>query len=290
MHTTATGQRFEPAAVARIFALTQGHPWLVNALAERITEEDVVDRAVAVTVRHVESARESVVTERRTHLDALVRRLREPVVQKVLDPMIAGTAADVLEEDLAQVVDLGIVRIHDGSAEIANPIYREAIPRALTYVRQVQILIDPAALVRADGSLDLPSVMSAWQTFWREEGHLAAAGLAYREAAPHLMLMAFLQRVVEGEGRLERVYALGRGALDLVVEWRGARHAIEARVRHETHIDARALAHAARVFDQAGLPEGWLVLFDPGSSVPWERRLTMRTVEVGSKKVHVMGC
>jgi hypothetical protein len=104
------------------------------------------------------------------------------------------------------------------------------------------------------------------------------------------MLMAFLQRVVEGEGRLERMYALGRGALDILVEWRGARYAVEARVRHETHTEARAFAQAARTFDQAGLSEGWLVLFDPHSSLPWDRRLTTRTLEVGSKKVHVVGC
>jgi hypothetical protein len=291
-HTAATGQRFEPAAVARIFALSQGHPWLVNALAERITEEDVIDRAVAVTDAHVESARESVVTARRTHLDTLVRRLRDPVVQRILDPMIAGagTPADVGEEDLAQVIDLGLVCIRGGSVEIANPIYCEAIPRSLTYVRQVQIPLEAAAFVRPDGSLDLPGVMSAWQIFWREDGHLAAAGLPYRESGPHLMLMAFLQRVVEGEGRVERTYALGRGALDLVVEWRGARYAVEARVRHETRTEARALSQAAQTLEQVGLPEGWLVLFDLQSSLPWDRRLTARTLEVGSKKVHVVGC
>ena len=34
--------------------------------------------------------------------------------------------------------------------------------------------------------------MRAWQKFWRQDGHLAASGFAYREAGPHLMLMAFL--------------------------------------------------------------------------------------------------
>jgi hypothetical protein len=45
------------------------------------------------------------------------------------------------------------------------------------------------------------------------------------------MMMAFLQRIVNGGGRVEREYALGRRALDLVVEWRGARHAIEVKLR-----------------------------------------------------------
>ena len=32
------------------------------------------------------------------------------------------------------------------------------------------------------------------------------------------MLMAFLQRIVNGGGHVEREYGLGRGALDLILE------------------------------------------------------------------------
>ena len=48
------------------------------------------------------------------------------------------------------------------------------------------------------------------------------------------MLMAFLQRIVNGGGRIEREYGLGRGALDLLIEWRGQRHAIEVKLRRDT--------------------------------------------------------
>jgi len=41
------------------------------------------------------------------------------------------------------------------------------------------------------------------------------------------MLMAFLQRIVNGGGRVEREYGLGRGSLDLMIFSQGARHAIE---------------------------------------------------------------
>jgi hypothetical protein len=73
--------------------------------------------------------------------------------------------------------------------------------------------------VRPDGSLDVDKLLAAFQVFWRKDGHLAAEGFGYREAGPHLMLMAFLQRIVNGGGRVEREYGLGRGALDLLVFW-----------------------------------------------------------------------
>jgi hypothetical protein len=43
----------------------------------------------------------------------------------------------------------------------------------------------------------------------------------YTEAFPHLLLMAFLQRVTNGHGRIEREYAAGSGRMDLAVEYNG---------------------------------------------------------------------
>ncbi len=291
-HGAATGQRFEPAAAARIHELSQGHPWLVNALADQIVEHDLRDRSAPVTAAHVDAAKETIIQERRTHIDALIDRLHDARVRRILDPMLAGerVTGDALHGDLAYTMGLGIVRIQDGHVEIANPIYREVLPRALSYEQQIQIVETSAAFVRADGSLDVPKLMAAWQVFWREDGHLAAAGFSYQEAGPHLMLMAFLQRIVNGGGRVEREYGLGRGALDLVIEWRGARYLIEMKLRRDTQTEERALAQVRGYLDKAGLDEGWLVVFDLRAARSWEERLTLRTVEEKGKRVHVVGC
>jgi hypothetical protein len=291
-HTEHAGQRFEPDAVERIFYLSQGHPWLVNAIADQIVNRDVEERAVAVTEAHVEAAKETIIVERRSHVDSLVARLREPRVLRILDPMLAGAEApaDLLDDDLAYAVGLGIVSVRAGRAEIANPIYRELIPRALTWVRQVTLNQESSWYVRADGSLDVPKLMAAFQGFWREHGHVAAEGFAYREAGPHLMLMAFLQRVVNSGGRIEREYGLGRGALDLMVVWGGARHAIEVKLRRDEHTEGRGLEQIARYLDASGLGEGWLVLFDLRKEPPWEQKLFVREVESEGKRVHLVGC
>jgi Endonuclease NucS len=171
-----------------------------------------------------------------------------------------------------------------------HPLYREVIPRALSFEQQVQIVAEAAPFLRPDGGLDMARLLDAWQTFWREDGHLAAEGFGYRESGPHLMLMAFLQRVINGGGRVEREYGLGRGALDLLVEWRGARHAIEVKLRRDTETEAEAVEQVTRYLDAAGLDEGWLVMFDLRSTSPWEQRLTTRTVESNGKRVFIVGC
>jgi hypothetical protein len=291
-HTDQTGQRFEPEAVERVWYLSQGHPWLVNAMADQVVNRDVEDRAVAVTAEHVEAAKETIIVERRTHIDSLLARLREDRVRRILEPMLAGgeTADDVLDDDFAYVCGLGLVRAQRGRFEIANPVYREVVPRALTYVRQMQINQDASWYLRADGGLDMPKLMAGWQKFWRKDGHLAAAGFAYREAGPHLMLMAFLQRIVNSGGRVEREYGLGRGALDLMLFWRDERHAIEVKLRRDTETEQDALEQIGRYLDSAGLREGWLVMFDLRKELSWEDRLYVRVVESEGKRVHLVGC
>ncbi|WP_437878884.1 AAA family ATPase [Sorangium sp. So ce513] len=291
-HTAATGQRFEPEAVRRIWELGQGHPWLTNAMADQIVRRDVRDHAVPITPAHVEAAKETLILERRSHIDSLIARLREPRVRRVLDPMLAGgqTAGDVLDDDFSYVLGLGLIRFHGGRFEIANPIYREVVPRALTFIRQAQIPAEPAAYVRADGSLDMGKLFTDWQAFWRKDGHLAAEGFGYRESGPHLMLMAFLQRVVNGGGRVEREYGLGRGALDLMICWRDERHAIEVKVRRDTETEVDALDQVTRYLDHAGLGEGWLVMFDLRKERSWAERLFVREVAHRGKTVRIVGC
>ena len=80
------------------------------------------------------------------------------------------------------------------------------------------------------------------------------------------------------------------GALDLLVEWRGARYAIEVKLRRDTETEERALEQVTRYLDTAGLDEGWLVMFDLRSTLPWEQRLSTRTVEANGKRVFVVGC
>ncbi len=291
-HTADTGQRFEPEALALIHELSAGHPWLVNALADQCTRRDVTDRSVAITAAHVESAKETLIQERRTHLDSLLARLREDRVRRVLDPMIAGgtIAADVLDDDLAYVAGLGLLRLDRGGWVIANPIYREVIPRTLTFPTQTTLAHPTQWYVTASGLLDVPKLMAAWQTFWRKDGHLAAEGFTYRESGPHLLMMAFLQRVVNGGGRIDREYALGKGALDLLVTWKGQRVAIELKIRRDTETEDEALDQVCRYLDALDLAEGWLVLFDLRRTAPWTERLYQRTEVVGERTVHVVGC
>ncbi|MBI5546721.1 MAG: AAA-like domain-containing protein [Deltaproteobacteria bacterium] len=290
-HTAKTGQRFEPAAVESIYDLSRGHPWLVNAMADQVVNRAVEDRSVSVTPADVESAKETLILQRRTHIDSIVARLREERVRRVVEPMLTGGsfARDVLDDDLSYVAGLGLIALREGKWVIANRIYAEVVPRALTFVQQTSLDQNPAWYVRSDGRLDIVKLMTAFQEFWRKDGHLAAEGFAYREAGPHLLLRAFLQRVVNGGGRIEREYGLGRGALDLMVFFKDERFAIEVKLRRGRETEKDALKQVSGYLERAGLKEGWLVLFDLRKRALWKKKLLRRHRKVRGKRVHVIG-
>lgn len=70
-------------------------------------------------------------------------------------------------------------------------------------------------------------LLQEFQTFWREHSEVWEIKADYTEAIPHLLLLAFLQRLFNGSGRITREYAAGRGRMDLLVEYAGQSFIIE---------------------------------------------------------------
>ena len=93
---------------------------------------------------------------------------------------------------------------------IANRIYREVIPRQLTYSAQLTINQGSHWYTDPSGCLDMDKLLTAFQQFFRKHSEHWSGGFDYAESGPQLLLQAFLQRIVNGGGRVEREYGLGR--------------------------------------------------------------------------------
>lgn len=299
-HTGDTGQEFTPGAVERVYYWTQGQPFLVNALAYQCVgyARQLDDPRIegTVTAEHIDGAKEKLIVSRTTHLDSLAYRLKEAWVAPIVRAILLGDERiEYDNDDFQYVVDLGLVRRGGAGAVIANPLYREVLARQLSYNEQMNLPLPWWRWRTADGGLDVPALMHEFQQWWRRDAGIieAAASDGYVEAAAHLAFMGFLQRVVNGEGRVYREYAAGTGRIDILVEYSGHRHAIELkRVRPNDSMESTreaGMGQLCRYLDTVGLQEGWLVIFDQRRDRSWDERIWTDDVVAGGKTVHLIG-
>jgi len=276
-HTEATGQKFTPEAVQRAFEASQGQPWLVNALAREVTRKMRVPVSEPITDGHMETAVERLIVSRATHLDSLAARLNEPPVKRIIEPMIAGTTPSVdlaYNDDASYVRDLGLIKL-GRSLQIANPIYQEVVVRVLTEQIESIIEVDPRSFVTPEGRLDFELLLEEFTGFWGLHGEILSREHSYSEAACQLVFMAWLHRVVNGGGTIDREYAVGRGRIDILVrrplpdgteQW----EAVEMKVHRKGRTDpeTRGLIQLDGYLRRMGLSSGTLIVFDQRAPMP----------------------
>ncbi len=303
-HTAETGQPFTPDAQEAVWTQTRGQPWLVNALANGACFDNQAlrdDRSRPVTADAIAAVREELIINRVTHLTYLADKLREERVRLVIEPLLTGRERRAARRDVEYARDLGLIA-RDAPVRVANPIYAEVIPRELTWDAQEDLDQDAAPFVQADGSLNVALLLTEFQSFFRRHSEHWRNRFDYEEAWPQLLLQAFLQRVVNGGGRIEREYALGSGRVDLLIVWplpdrapaeRAQEVAVECKVvrerdRLERVID-EGVAQTARYVERCGAEAGHLVVIDCRENRSWEQKVFHHRRGAGAAAVEVWG-
>jgi len=297
--TDETGQQITQEALDYVYDQSRGQPWIVNSLFKRTTLHILGEESTqTVTLEEVMQARQQMIMSRETHLDALAYRLEDPGIRSVIEPIITGEPDNNMarSEAFRICLDLGLVALEDNTPVIANPIYREIIARNLTYGQQLAISTPEWQWEKPDGSLDMDKMLQEFQSFWRENSELweTKSTSGYKEAFPHLLLMAFLQRVLNGGGNIERDCAAGRGRMDLRIDYNQHRYIIEIKLLRSYHSPVafrkKGLMQALKYRDRYGAQTpAYLIIFDrrpESKSKPWDEKITWEIDE----GVKVLGC
>ena len=178
---------------------------------------------------------------------------------------------------------------------IANQIYQEIIPRELTFSTQLTITHQPAWYIQTDGRLDIDKLLSAFQQFFREHSESWIQRFDYKEAGPQLLMQAFLQRIVNSGGRVEREYGLGRRRTDLLVIWPYPggvqKSVIELKIRYgafEKTLE-EGLSQTWAYMDSCDTEEGHLVIFDRDADKAWEEKVFRRSASHRGTAITVWG-
>lgn len=306
-HTNETGQKFDEACFPLVWNATEGQPWLVNALAREATwsMKENRDRSVVITPEIMYRAQENLIYRRDTHIDLLIDKLKEPRVKRVIEPILANNdeAEDSLvpNDDVLYVQDMGLIKVEKGKPRrIANGIYREIIPRELTWSTQDALIQEPQWYQNADGSINMEKLLLDFQQFFRENSDAWIGKFDYAEAGPQLLLQCFLQRIVNGGGYIDREYGLGRKRTDLLIrkplsEGYGGpvqRIVLELKIKRGAleKVINEGLIQTVEYMDRVGsVDEGHFIIFDRSKTKTWEERIWHKSYEYQGRQIMVWG-
>ena len=300
-HTKLTEQVFESDAEEFIFEQTQGQPWLVNAVACECVEKICkFDYSIPITKEMAKQAIHNIVLARGTHFDSLMERLKEPRVRRIIQPLMLGESfIDRSSDDFLYTRDLGLIKeCGDKIVSPSNPIYAEIMVRALSWNIQAELIskkeYDMPKYIK-EGKIDMNYLLGEFQDFWRKNSEIHKerfnkAIFDYVEAAPHLTLQAFLQRVINGGGHIHREFALGTGRADLCIEYKGYDYPMELKLYEGPESISDGLKQIDKYIDRCNSSEGWLIVFDRAASKSWDEKIYMREETVNGKKVTIFGC
>ena len=302
--TEETGQKITTEALDYIYEQSWGQPWIVNSLFQRATMRILKEENYeTVTIDHILAAREQMIQARETHLDALGTRLRDPKIKRVIELILTGSYDPDMgrtNPDVELAMDLGLIKWEtDTGFKISNPIYEEILTRYLNSGYHDN-LPPPSTWKwqRQNGSLDIENLLKEFQKFWRSNSEIWEEKANYTEAFPHLLLLAFLQRVLNGGGRIDREVAAGRGRMDLLLEYQSEKFIIEIKLIHPRYnpkeIREEGLRQISSYRDKvAPNAPAYLIIFDrreESKSIPWDKKIFWEKENQQSGTITVIGC
>jgi DNA polymerase III delta prime subunit len=319
-HTKETGQIFEENVYDMAWEYTAGQPWLVNAIAYEACFRSKAgrDRSKTITVQMFEAAKRELILRRDTHIDQLTDKLKEARVRRVIEPMLAGDSFDddVFNTDIEYCTDLGLIKKREDGYQIANSIYREVIPRELSYMAQLSLesQFRRQWYVEENGKLNMMKLLTNFQQFFRENSESWKTRFKYEEAGPQLMIQAFLQRIINGGGQIDREYGLGKKRTDLYIRWpviperfadkdkeypfpmfydinKLQRIVIELKLKHKNSIEKvidDGLEQTFQYADKTGAKEAYLIIFDQDND-NWEERIFVEERQYKNMTITVFG-
>ena len=139
-----------------------------------------------------------------------------------------------------------------------------------------------------------------FQQFFRQNADSWIERFDYKESGPQLLLQAFLQRVVNGGGYIDREYGLGRGRTDLLITkpltdgYGGPKQRIvlELKIKRgdlEKTI-AKGLEQTAAYMDKCGdVCEGHFILFNRDKGAKWEDKIWHCKEQYGNYNIEIWG-
>ncbi len=274
-YTDETGQAFDPKVLESIHKQTGGQPFLVNRLAQILTEEMDIPKTETLTMTHFSQAHGQLLEERNTNLSHLTTNIRRnPRFESFLMRIVLyeeGVPFTLRNELINELATYGVLtRGSDRMCKIANPIYLHCILQAFKPLvnglendyfpddtNKFQYLTDT-------GQILMERLLDNFRDFITRVGfRILQVPETPQEFIGQLLLFAYLDQFVTSvNGAMYMEVPTGRGRMDLIIFHNQRKYVIETKIWRSNRHYAEGKQQLSAYLATEGVAEGYYVVFD----------------------------
>ncbi len=287
-HTNATGQIFDSKVFRRVHHVTNGHPWLVSMLAKIMVEEIVPKRKHKVGLNHAEEAIQRLINFRNPNFESLFNNARRPNLFPIVLDLLEGRRHryNIQDDDINLGVRYGIFAEKGRQLILANLIYVQALYQHFerTLKRsQIRNILAANRFEDQNGHLNFRHVLDKFQAFMKAKGSHVAKQPEFKEATGQLLLLSYLDAIVNGKGWTFKEVQSGEGRIDVLCCYKNQKEVVEVKVWYGERRYGGALTQLAKYLESENLSRGYLVVFDRRENLPKE--YAFKEHQVAGKKI-----
>ena len=276
-YTDEVGQSIASDVLELVHKQTAGQPFLVNRLAQILTEDLDIPKCDTIQASHFLQAHAILLEERNTNIDHLTTNIRRDRKYESMLMEIAfsgeGKRFNLRNETISDLVTYGVItKGEDGLCEILNPIYLYCIIQ--TFQPPGNGLeseyfsddgpIDFTGHLTSSGKLQMDALIDNFKNFIARVGYrILKVPDTPQEFVGQYLLSAYLDQFVQTVGASIRLEVLtGRGRADIIISHNGEQHIIETKVwrsERRYELGKQQLAEYMKLEDTT---KGYYVVFD----------------------------
>ena len=274
-YTDEVGQTFDPEVLESIHKQTGGQPFLVNRLAQILTEEMDIPKTEVLTMTHFAQAHQLLLEEQNTNLSHLTtnirrnRRFENFLMRIVLYE--EGVPFSLRNELINELATYGVLtRGTDRMCKIANPIYLHCILQAFKPLANglerdyFPEGTDGFQYLTDIGQILMERLLDNFRDFIARVGFriLQVPETPQEFIGQHLLFAYLDQFVTSINGTMYMEVPTGRGRMDIIIIHNQRKYVIETKIWRSDRYYAEGKQQLAAYLSTEGVAEGYYVVFD----------------------------
>lgn len=276
-YTEEVGQTFETEVITAIHKQSAGQPFLVNRLAQILTDELDIPKTVSIKMEHFTQAHNKLLHEQNTNIDHLTTNIRKnPRFERILMRITAsddGLRFNLRDDDISELATFGVIKQgEDGICEIANPIYFYCILQTfqptINGLEQAYLPEDARDgfldYLSKAGHIEMDALLDNFRDFIARVGFsiLQVPDTPQESVGRHLLFAYLEQFVLLVGGFMHIEVQTGRGRMDLLITHNRKKYIVETKVWRGIASYQKGKRQLTSYLKSEGASEGYYVVFD----------------------------